>query len=208
MTLSKEYYDYEMSIVQTDPETGKLSLSHIPVDDPRLKKLQKLARSKRNKKIKNKELPKVVNITNRGKKFYDCEDVSWDVIRTNRTAKNLTQHEVATMAGLSKAVYQQYEIGRKRPTKKRIVDICNVLDLRVKEHKGNTMRIGKKNCESIRSKRIAKGYNQKEFSKMVGIAQGSYCGFETDRLVWNERVLKNTCELLEIDYKDVTMNAR
>ena len=74
MTLSKEYYDYEMSIVQTDPETGKLSLSHIPVDDPRLKKLQKLARSKRNKKPKNKELPKVVNITNRGKKFYDFED--------------------------------------------------------------------------------------------------------------------------------------
>lgn len=143
MTLSKEYYDYEMSIVQTDPETGKLSLSHIPVDDPRLKKLQKLARSKRNKKPKNKELPKVVNILGRERQFYNYEDVDWDIIKRKRTSMNLTQSEVAIKAGITRRVYQKYESGKVRATKRRIVAICNVLDLKVEQRKD-----GKK-CQEI-----------------------------------------------------------
>lgn len=210
MVLSDEYYDYEKSIVQTDPETGKLSLNHIPVGDPRLDKLQELAMGKKDidslRKRNGKN--KTVNIINRGKKFYDFEDVDWIMIKMKRKSMNLTQCELASNAGVSQSVYQQYENGKIRISKKRLTDICNVLGLKIRERIGNQSRIDISSLQLIKKKRLGKGYNQYVFADLIGTSQGNYSGCETGKIPFNERVLKETCKVLEIDYEDVTMNAR
>ncbi|API89036.1 hypothetical protein BKP56_07105 [Marinilactibacillus sp. 15R] len=208
MVLSREFYDYEMSLVQVNPNTGKLDLNHIDKNDPRIKKLRKLAIMKEPNENKSKKLPKVVKIINRKQQFYDYEDVDWDVIKSNRAAKNLTQHEVATIAGMARTVYQQYETGRLRASKNKIIAICDALELEIIEIKRETKRVKQVNCEFLKKKRIEFGYKQGEFARIIGASQSRYSDYENGKAVWNEKVLKKTCELLEIDYKDVTMNAR
>ena len=205
MVLSKEFYDYLKELEGED-----FTLNHIPYDDPRLKKLQRLAMSKKDIDYfkKRSEKDAVVNIIDRGNEFYYFEDVNWDIIKIKRKFMNLTQYEVAAKVGVSKNVYQQYETGKIRASKKRIADICIFLGLKIRERKGNTKKIDKLNLELIKKKRLEKGYNQYVFADLIGTSQGNYSGYETGKLVFSERVLKRTCEALEIDYEEVTMNAR
>lgn len=199
MTLSKDFLDYIKELEGED-----FTLNHIPYDDPRLKKLQELAKPKSERQIKPKQIPKVVSIIGRERQFYDFENVEWDVIKLNRVNDNLTQNEVAEMAGISRVVYQQYETGRMRATKRRIKDICNVLGLEVKERKIDHRRLDNVNCKKIKKKRKKMKLTQTALAESVGISPRIYSKYENEERRWSVSSLMKVCKKLGLDYKKVT----
>lgn len=199
MTLSKDFLDYIKELEGED-----FTLNHIPYDDPKLKKLQELAKPKSERQVKPKQIPKVVSIIGRERQFYDFENVEWDVIKLNRVNDNLTQNEVAGMAGVSRVVYQQYETGRMRATKRRITDICNVLGLEVKERKTDHRRLDNVNCKKIKKKREKMKLTQTALAESVGISPRVYSKYENEERRWSVSSLMKVCKKLGLDYKKVT----
>ncbi|MFL2124049.1 helix-turn-helix domain-containing protein [Marinilactibacillus psychrotolerans] len=202
MTLSDEFYDYLKEIEGED-----FTLNHIHRDDKRIEKLNQLAtKNEKDGKYRrcSKKLPKTVEIITRGTKFYDFEDVDWEAIRKNRIARKINQKEMACLVGMAKTMYQQYESGRTRISKKWIEKICKVLNLQIEEKV--ILPVDKRgliDTKAIRKKRLILKMSQKEVALKAGVSQGAYCDYERGKKPWSPRVLSNACKVLGIDYEDI-----
>ena len=204
MPLSKEFFAMLYQL-QGNAE----NLNHIADDDPRLKKLRKLlpgAKGNNERKVP-KSMGDVVKIIYRGEYFYNHEDVDWEVIKAHRKAKNLTQIEIGKLARMNGSAYGQYEKGRKRISKKRLIDVCKVLNLEIEEHRMTEQEKGKRipvvNNELIRETRREKKITQPAIGELIGLKVAAYSNREVGSIRWTEEELKVVCERLGLKMEDV-----
>lgn len=200
MPLSKEFYDYELTLLKTDNETGKPSLNHIKANDPRLKKLQKLANAKpRNRYSKKRTNNIEMFIRKQEEEYFEPEAVNWKLIKYRRGKMNLTQHDMAKLLNLSKNFYQAMENRKYRVKRSHIINICIELGIDLIEKRGY-MPPGFEVEESSELKRRRKELNmsQMQVAKLAGLSQGRYSEVERSGTHKDKRVMDRVYEVLGI----------
>lgn len=197
MTLSREFLA-ELRLLEGEDGT----LNHIPADSPKLTRLRELALGS---KRKHKQFADdVVRITFRGKKYLEFEDVDWRLIKQCREDYGMEQKEMANRIGVKLYMYQRYELGTARITRDRLVEVCDVLGLTVKERREVKPRLNVK-VELLANKRQTLNIAQHEVAKVVGVSRSKYSKLENGVTAWDKDKLKVACKVLGIKYEDVTV---